>query len=87
MKFKIFMNKDSPSSANTYKVIPCWDSGYAIIIKKDTEQYCINCEYHIIIHNGDNTDMNQVNDILLHISTEDKDTSKSNNKDKKKMKN
>ena len=80
MKFKIFMNKDSPSSANTYKVIPCWDSGYAIIIKKDTEQYCTNCEYHIIIHNGENTDNNQVNDILLHISTEEKDTSRNLNK-------
>ena len=78
-KFKIFMNKNSPSSANTYKVIPCWDSGYAIIVKHDSEQYCINCEYHIIIHNGENSDTNNINDIFLQVTTEEKYTSRNMN--------
>ena len=78
-KFKIFMNKNSPSSANTYKVIPCWDSGYAIIVKYGTEQYCTNCEYHIILHNGENEDNNKVNDIFIQVTTEDKYTSRNMN--------
>ena len=78
-KFKIFMNKNSPSSANSYKVIPCWDSGYAIIIKKNTEQYCENCEYHLIIHNGENKDLNAINDIFILILTEEKDVSRNMN--------
>ena len=78
-KFKIFMNKNSPSSANTYKVIPCWDSGYAIIVKYGTEQYCTNCEYHIILHNGENDDNNKVNDIFIQVTTEDKYSSRNMN--------
>ena len=80
-KFRIFMNKNSPSSANTYKVIPCWDTGYAIIIKRSNiEQYCTNCEYHIIVSNGENEDSNKINDIYLLVSTEEKYESRNLNK-------
>ena len=77
-KFKIFMNKNSPSSANTFKVIPCWDSGYTIIVKQGTEQYCTNCEYHIIVHNGE-TDTNNINDIFIQATTEEKYSSNNMN--------
>ena len=77
-KFKIFMNKNSPSSANSYKVIPCWDAGYAIIIKKNTKEYCTNCEYHIIIYNGENSE-NEINDIYILATTEEKYMSRNMN--------
>ena len=70
--FKIFMNQNAPSSANTYRVIPSWDNGYVIIIKKDMEEYCTNCEYHIIIHNEENIGKGEINEIILYAATEEK---------------
>ena len=71
-KFKIFMNKDYPSSLNTFKVIPTWDSGYVIVIKKGMKDYCTNCEYHLIVHNEENEENNEINNIMLFVRTEDK---------------
>ena len=79
MKFKILMNQNSPSSANTYKVIPFWDSGYAIIINQGTEQYCYNCEYHMIVYNEEESDTEKGNDIIVELITEEKDESKNLN--------
>ena len=72
-KFKIFMNQNSPSSANTYKVIPSWDNGYVIVIRKGMKEYCSNCEYHIIIHNEENEERSEINQIVLFIDIEEKD--------------
>ena len=71
-KFKIFMNKESPSSANTYPVIPSWLNGYAIIISKNTREYCTNCEYHLIVYNEENEEGNESNTIMLYVATEQK---------------
>ena len=65
-KFKFYMHQRLPSSVNTYKVIPSWENGYVIIIKKNSPEYCTNCEYHIIIHNEDDQSMGKVNDIVLY---------------------
>ena len=73
------MNQNSPSSANSYKVIPFWDSGYAIIINSGSEEYCSNCEYHIIIYNEGETDNENINSIIIEASTEEKDISKNLN--------
>ena len=70
--FKIFMNQNAPSSANTYRVIPSWDNGYVIIIKNDMKEYCTKCEYHIIIHNEENEGKEAINEIALYASTEEK---------------
>ena len=72
-KFKIFMNQKPPSSANTYKVIPSWEYGYVIIIKKNSYEYCTNCEYHIIIHNEDNEETSETNRIFFYAEVENKD--------------
>ena len=69
--FKIFMNQNAPSSANSYKVIPSWDNGYVIIIKNDMKEYCTKCEYHIIIHNEENEGKEVINEIALYVSTEE----------------
>ena len=51
-KFRIFMNKEAPSSQNTFNVIPSWSNGYVFQVKKEnSKQYCTNCYYHIVVHN------------------------------------
>ena len=72
-KFKIFMNQNSPSSANTYNVIPSWESGYVFLIKKGAKEYCTNCEYHVIIHNEGNEETNEINNIIFYVGTEEND--------------
>ena len=72
-KFKIFMNKEAPSSANSYPVIPSWDNGYVIILKRNSKEYCTKCEYHLIVHNEESEDKNEINEIILYVGTEEKD--------------
>ena len=55
-KIRVFMSKDSPSTQNSFNVVPSWVYGYSIIVKKNTKNYCTNCDYHIFIKNeGKNT--------------------------------
>ena len=56
--FKIFMSKDSPSSQNTFKIIPSWTGGYMISIERYTSDYCTNCKYHILLQSMEDTDVN-----------------------------
>ena len=69
-KFRIFMNKNAPSSQNTFNVIPSWSNGYVFQIRKENpEQYCTNCFYHIVIHNeGEST----INSLTLYTNLPDK---------------
>ena len=60
-KFRIFMNKEAPSSQNTFNVIPSWKNGYVFQIrKKEIKEYCINCYYHIVIHNDGEESINSL---------------------------
>ena len=70
-KFKIFMNQNSPSSANSYPVIPSWHNGYVIILTKNMREYCTNCEYHLIVYNEESEEKKE-NDIMLRVVTEEK---------------
>ena len=55
-KLKVLMSKDMPTTQNSFNVIPSWAYGYSIIVKKNTPEYCSNCDYHIFIKNeGENT--------------------------------
>ena len=56
--FKIYMSKKSPSSQNTFKIIPSWTGGYMISVERYTNDYCINCKYHILIQSMEDTDVN-----------------------------
>ena len=48
--FKIFVSKEnSPSSTNTFKPIPAWTGGFMFSIKKNSNEFCKNCSFHIII--------------------------------------
>ena len=46
--FRIFMAKESPSSQNTFTIIPSFDGGYAITVSKYSKDYCTDCYYHIL---------------------------------------
>ena len=56
--FKIFMSRKSPSSQNTFKIIPSWTGGYMISVEKYSNDYCTNCKYHILIQSMEDTDVN-----------------------------
>ena len=56
--FKIFMSKNSPSSQNTFKVIPSWTGGYMISIEKYSNDYCTNCKYYILIQSQEKEEVN-----------------------------
>ena len=79
-KFKIFMNQNTPSSANTYQVIPSWHNGYVIIITKNMREYCTNCEYHLIVYNEETEEKNELNDIIIRVVTEEKNKKSNLNK-------
>jgi hypothetical protein len=42
------MAKESPSSQNTYTIIPSWEGGYSISVSKYNKDYCTDCYYHIL---------------------------------------
>ena len=46
--FRIFMAKESPSSQNTFTIIPIWNGGYAITVSKYNKDYCTDCYYHLL---------------------------------------
>ncbi len=46
--FRIFMAKESPSSQNTFQIIPSWTGGYVISVSKYNKDYCTDCTYHIL---------------------------------------
>ena len=55
--FKIFMSNTSPSSQNTFRVIPSWTGGYTISVERYTNEYCINCRYHILLQSMEDSDV------------------------------
>ena len=46
--FRIFMAKESPSSQNTFTIIPSWEGGYSISVSKYNRDFCTDCYYHIL---------------------------------------
>ena len=56
--FKIFMSKSSPSSQNTFKIIPSWTGGYMISVERYTNEYCTDCKYHILIQSQEDKEVN-----------------------------
>ena len=53
--FRIFMAKESPSSQNTFQIIPSWEGGYSITVSKYNRDYCTNCYYHILFQTEEET--------------------------------
>lgn len=69
-KFRMFMNKEAPSSQNTFNVVPSWINGYSIQVSNtNKKQYCTDCDYHILIQNeGDQ----EINSLTLYAYIQDK---------------
>ena len=55
--FKIFMSKKSPSSQNTFRVIPSWTGGYMISVERYSNQYCTDCKFHVLIEGQEEDDV------------------------------
>ena len=55
--FKIFMSKKSPSSQNTIKVIPSWTGGYMISVERYSNDYCTDCQFHVLIESQEEKDV------------------------------
>ena len=53
--FRIFMAKETPSSQNTFQIIPSWEGGYTISVSKYNKDYCTNCYYHILFQTEEKT--------------------------------
>ena len=51
--FRIYMAKKSPSSQNTFQIIPSWTGGYSISINKSNRDYCTNCTYHLLFQTNE----------------------------------
>ena len=56
--FKVFMSKTSPSSQNTFKIIPSWTGGYMISVERYSSDYCTNCKYHVLIQSQEEKEVN-----------------------------
>jgi len=56
--FKIFMSNKSPSSQNTFKVIPSWTGGYMISVERYSNEYCTDCKYHVLIQSQEEKEVN-----------------------------
>ena len=66
--FKIFVSKESPSSQNTFQIIPS-TGGYMIIITKNLKEYCNDCTYHILLQAQDDMEI-QINAYFQSTITE-----------------
>ncbi len=51
--FKLLVNeKERPTTQNSVSVIPSWMGGYSVNIPKNSENYCNNCHYYIVLEAG-----------------------------------
>ena len=68
--FKVYVSTDpSPSSANSLRMVPSWGSGFALNIRKDSDDYCLGCTFHILIV-GDEKSENQINFLVNYLGKE-----------------
>ena len=54
--FKIFMARETPSSQNTFRIIPSWTGGYMISVDRYSKDYCTECKYHVLIESQEEKD-------------------------------
>lgn len=48
--FRLYVKPgERPSSQNTIKPIPSWVGGYSVNVLKDSNDYCTNCYYYIVL--------------------------------------
>ena len=48
-QYNAYINKEIPSSSKSYTLEPAWSNGYSYDLYKDSEEYCTNCTFYILI--------------------------------------
>ena len=48
-QYNVYINKEIPSSSNSYTLEPAWFNGYSYDLYKDSPEYCTNCTFYILV--------------------------------------
>ena len=48
-QYNAYINKEIPSSSKSYVLEPAWSNGYSYDLYKDSEEYCTDCTFYILI--------------------------------------
>ena len=48
-QYRVYINKEIPSSSKSYTLEPAWSNGYSYDLYKDSEEYCTNCTFFILV--------------------------------------
>ena len=48
-QYNVYINKEIPSSSKSYTLEPAWSNGYSYDLYKDSEEYCTNCTFFILV--------------------------------------
>ena len=48
-QYNAYINKEIPSSSKSYVLEPAWSNGYSYDLYKDSEEYCINCNFFVLV--------------------------------------
>ena len=48
-QYNVYISKEIPSSSNSYALESAWTNGYSYDLYKDSEEYCTNCTFFILV--------------------------------------
>ena len=48
-QYNVYINKQIPSSSKSYTLEPAWSNGYSYDLYRDSEEYCTNCTFYILV--------------------------------------
>ena len=48
-QYNVYINKEIPSSSKSYELEPAWSNGYSYDLYRDSEEYCTNCTFFILV--------------------------------------
>ena len=48
-QYNVYINKEIPSSSKSYTLEPAWLNGYSYDLYRDSEEYCTNCTFYILV--------------------------------------
>ena len=48
-QYNAYINREIPSSSKSYVLEPAWSNGYSYDLYKDSEEYCTNCTFFLLI--------------------------------------
>ena len=48
-QYNVYINREIPSSSKSYVLESAWSNGYSYDLYKDSEEYCTNCTFFILV--------------------------------------